>query len=165
MARNGWLVAAGILSTGAALLHLAAIVGGADWYRFFGAGEAIARAAERGSIMPAVLTFAMASILGIWALYAFSAAGLFRRLPLIRTALLLISAIYLLRGLALVPLLILRPNMVGTFAMVSSLVVLVYGVVQAIGTWRGWQSLSTAAALLPCVRERTRRVAGPCCPP
>lgn len=144
VARNGWLVAAGILSTAAALLHLATIGGGADWYRFFGAGEEIARAAERGSVMPALLTLAIAIILAVWALYAFSAAGMFRRLPLIRTALVLITAIYLLRGLALVPMLILRPNLVGTFAIVSSLIVLVYGVVHAIGTWRAWPQLGRA---------------------
>ena len=36
---NPWLVAGGILSALAALLHLAVIVGGPVWYRFFGAGE------------------------------------------------------------------------------------------------------------------------------
>jgi hypothetical protein len=119
----------------AAILHLAVIAGGPSWYRFFGAGEGMARAAERGSSTPALVTLAIAAILMIWALYAFSGAGIIRRLPLARTSLFLISAVYLLRALALLPLLILQPELVGTFAVVSSLVVLAYGVIHAIGTW------------------------------
>lgn len=97
--KNGWLVTAGILSAFASLLHVGVIIGGPDWYRFFGAGEEMARAAEHGSSMPGLVTAAIALILSIWALYAFSAAGLVRRLPLLRTALVLITSVYLLRGL------------------------------------------------------------------
>ena len=46
--REPFLILAGSLSGLAALLHVAAIVGGPDWYRFFGAGEGMAGAAERG---------------------------------------------------------------------------------------------------------------------
>ena len=35
---NPWLIAGGAMSAAAAAVHLAAIVGGPDWYRFFGAG-------------------------------------------------------------------------------------------------------------------------------
>ena len=141
MVRNKWLVTAGMMSAAAALLHVATIAGGPGWYRFFGAGEEMARAAERGSAMPALVTAAIAFILLLWALYAFSGAGLVRRLPLMRTALLLITAIYLLRGLALLPLLVLKPQLADTFAVVSSLVVLAYGLTYAIGTWRAWPAL------------------------
>ena len=94
--------------------------------------------------MPALVTAAIAMILFVWALYAFSAAGFIRRLPLLRTALVLIAGIYLLRGFALVPLLILQPGGADTFATVSSLVVLVYGLAYAIGTWKAWPGLRTA---------------------
>lgn len=147
--RNGWLVAAGLLSAAASLLHFATIVGGPDWYRFFGAGEEMARAAERGSVMPGLVTAAIATILGIWALYAFSAAGLVRRLPLMRTALVLITGVYMLRALALVPLLALKPQLVDTFAIVSSLIVLCYGVTYAVGTWLAWPSLRSPASSRP----------------
>ena len=141
MVRNKWLVTAGMMSAAAALLHVATIAGGPGWDRFFGAGEEMARAAERGSAMPALVTAAIAFILLLWAFYAFSGAGLVRRLPLMRTALLLITAIYLLRGLALLPLLVLKPQLADTFAVVSSLVVLAYGLTYAIGTWRAWPAL------------------------
>ncbi len=141
--RNSWLVAAGILSVAASVLHVATIVGGPDLYRFFGAGEEMAVAAERGSSVPGVVTAAIASVLMVWAFYAFSAAGLIRRLPLLRTALVLITGVYLLRGLALVPILVIKPHTVDTFAIVSSLVVLGYGIAHAVGTWQAWPSLSS----------------------
>ena len=140
--RNPWLVAGGALSAAAALLHLAVIAGGPDWYRFFGAGEGMARMAERGSPVPAVMTFAIAAVLATWAAYAFAAAGLIRRLPLMRTALLAITTIYLVRGLVLVPALAFRPAFVTAFDVWSSLIVLVYGLAYALGTWRAWPRLS-----------------------
>ncbi|MEO7410659.1 MAG: hypothetical protein ABIU10_04990, partial [Sphingomicrobium sp.] len=96
--RNFWLVLGGGMSFAASIVHVACIFGGPDWYRFFGAGEPIARAAERGSWVPAIVTLGIASILAIWAAYAFAGAGLIPRLPLMRSALVAISAIYLARG-------------------------------------------------------------------
>lgn len=147
MQRHPWLIAGGVLSALAALLHLAVIVGGPAWYRFFGAGERLARAAERGSPTPAVVTLFIACILALWAAYAFSGAGLVRRLPLLRTGLVVISAIYLLRGLVLFPALLLKPQLVDSFAIWSSVVVLVYGAAYAIGTWRAWPALSVAPSI------------------
>jgi hypothetical protein len=143
--RNPWLIVAGALSAAAALLHLAIIVGGPDWYRFFGAGERMARMAERGLLRPALFALGIAAVLAIWAAYAFAGAGLIRRLPMMRTALVAITCIYLLRGLAIGPLLAFRPGMVNAFALWSSLIVLVYGMFYAIGTWRAWPALSAVA--------------------
>ena len=44
---RSWLIAAGVV--GAALLHLACIIGGPAWYRFLGAGERMARLGATGS--------------------------------------------------------------------------------------------------------------------
>ena len=149
MKRNWWLIVGGSLSAAAALTHLAIIAGGPDWYRFFGAGEAMARAAERGSPVPAVITLGIAAVLAAWAVYAFAGAGLIPRLPLMRTALVLISAIYLLRGLMLAPGLAAWARGAATtgehgtaFMVWSSLVVLVFGVAYAMGTWKAWPGLS-----------------------
>ena len=136
-----WLAAAGLLSLAAALLHVAIVAGGPDWYRFFGAGEEMADMAARGSWTPAVITLGIAIILAIWAAYAFAGAGLVRRLPLMRPALVAISAVYLLRSLFLVPVL-LAPGPPSEFGVWSSLIVLIYGVTYAIGTWRAWPHLS-----------------------
>ncbi|HEX8379046.1 MAG TPA: hypothetical protein VF619_00695 [Allosphingosinicella sp.] len=144
-APNPWLVAGGVLSALAAILHLAVIAGGPDWYRFVGAGEEMARMAEQGLRRPALITVAIAAILAIWSAYALAGAGLLPRLPLMRTALVAITAVYLLRGLALIPLALLRPALVDSFALWSSLIVLAYGIVHAAGTWRAWPALAGAA--------------------
>ena len=141
MDRNYWLIAGGCLSLVAALLHVGCIVGGPDWYRFFGAGEGMACAAERGEMMPHLLTLVIAAILAVWAAYAFAGAGLRRALPLMRTGLIAISAIYLLRGLVILPALAIEQART-PFNIWSSLIVLGYGVVYAVGTWQAWPSLS-----------------------
>ncbi|MEL6873892.1 MAG: hypothetical protein AAGM33_00290, partial [Pseudomonadota bacterium] len=70
------LLVGGFLSLLASLLHIGVIIGGPDWYRFFGAGEELARMAEQGSIYPGLITTGIASVLAIWAWFAFAGAGL-----------------------------------------------------------------------------------------
>ena len=138
---NKWLLAGGLLSTLAAFLHLGVIAGGPESYRFFGAGERMARMAEQGSPTPTLITIGIALILFIWAAYAFAGAGLIRRLPLMRTALVTITAIYLLRGMILFPALAAGPQ-ADAFTIWSSMIVLVYGLAYAIGTWTAWAELA-----------------------
>ena len=45
---NPYLLIGGLLSFLASGLHIACIIGGANWLRFFGAGEQLAQMAERG---------------------------------------------------------------------------------------------------------------------
>jgi hypothetical protein len=146
-----WLIGGGILSTLASALHIAVIAGGPAWYRFFGAGEGIARAAERGSIMPVVITLGIASLLALWAAYAFSGAGLIRRLPLLRIALVAITAIYLARGLLIVPVVLFVPYPEGAFDYWSSIIVLIYGIMHLLGTWKAWPALSKRAVQDPAL--------------
>ena len=143
MAGRGWLVAAGSLSLGASLLHLSALVGGPRWYRFFGAGERVAHEAERHLPWPALMTTGIAAMLALWAAYAFSGAGLIRPLPLLRLGLVAITAIYLARGLVLFfPAALRRPDLSPAFLFWSSLIVLVIGVIHAIGLARAWTDLN-----------------------
>ena len=135
------LALGGALSLTAALAHLAVIAGGPDWYRFFGAGEGMARLAARGDPKPALITVAIATILAAWATFAFSGAGLIPRLPLLRTALIAISAVYLIRG-ALVVVPAARFDQTATFWLWSSAIVLALGAVHAAGTWLAWDRLS-----------------------
>lgn len=129
----------------AALLHLACIAGGPDWYRFFGAGEGVAQAAARGEAAPVLMTLGIAAVLGLWAAYAFSGAGRIMRLPFLRTALIAISTIYLARGLmGLAPASAWgRPDLSTRFVIWSSAIVFIYGLAYALGTWRAWPILST----------------------
>ena len=141
------LIAAGWMSIAASLLHAACIIGGPSWYRFFGAGEKLARAAERGSPVPAIITAGIATVLGVWAVYAFSGAGVIGRLPLLRTALVAISAVLLVRGLGLPLMQIWRPDLSSAFLYWSSAIVTVYGFAFAIGTASMWAALSLERTL------------------
>jgi hypothetical protein len=144
---NGWLVTAGALSIAAALLHLGCIFGGAPWFRALGAGEEMARAAERGAMFPTVITLFITTLLLVWAAYAFSAAGLIVRLPLARTALVAITAVLLLRAGAYFIRSQWRPDLSPEFMLWSSLIVLVLGLCFAIGTFKAWPALSMKDAL------------------
>ena len=144
-----WLIVGGWLSVAASLLHIGCIIGGPEWYRFFGAGEEIALAAERGEWGPPIMTFGIAAVLAIWGAYAFSGAGKLPRLFLLRTGLIVIAAIYLLRGLVLIPLWIAEPEIVDAFVIWSSLIVLAYGIAYAVGTWRAWPELKPAPKSAP----------------
>jgi hypothetical protein len=141
--RNPYLVAGGVLSLSGAALHLATIAGGPEWYRFFGAGERVARMAEAGRWTPAAMAAGIALLLAIAAAYAFSGAGLIRPLPLLRTGLVAITAVYLARGLVVVaPGALQRPDLGAGFILWSSLIVLVFGLIHLVGTWKAWPSLT-----------------------
>ena len=140
MITNAWLAAGGGLSAAAALAHLAIIAGGPRWYDFFGAGPHMVRLAEQGSPKAALITFGIALVLAIWAAFAFSGAGMIPRLPLLKLALLGISAVYLVRALGYIPILGATGAPVGTFAWVSSAIVLVYAVVHILGTFQLWRT-------------------------
>ncbi len=127
------LALGGALSALASVAHLACIALGARAYRFMGAGERMARAVEAGKIKPTVVTLAIASVLLIWAMYAFSGAGLAPRLPFTTLALALISLVYLARALAFSLLRPVFPENSTTFWLVSSGVCLLLGLLYAIG--------------------------------
>ena len=146
MNRKHVLTLAGCLSAAVAALHVVIIFFGAPAYRYFGAGEDMARQAEAGSAVPAVLTLVIAAVFAVFALYAFSGAGRLRRLPLLRTGLVVISAIYLLRGLGLIPELI-------QFARDSATVPLRYLVFSAVSLMIGLVYIAGTVSLLKGPRE------------
>jgi len=138
---NGFLIVAAVLSALAALLHVGCIYFGAPWYRFFGAGEDMARMAEAGSWVPGLVTAGIAVVLSIWSLYALSAAGVIRRLPLLRTALCIITGIYFLRGLVVLPVALLHPQQVTAFVLWSSAICFSFGVVHFAGLRQRWRAM------------------------
>ena len=86
-------------------------------------------------------TLAIAAILVVWALYAWSAAGLVQRLPLLRPGLCAIAAVYLLRAIAFLPLQAVFPDNSTLFWFVSSAVCLVLGLLHAVGLHQMWSRL------------------------
>ena len=131
---NRPLVWGGCMSLLAALLHIAIIIGGPPWYRFFGAGERLAQLAEQGSALPDTITALIALVLMLWSLYAFAGAGLVRRPPWLKSILIMITAIYVLRGMALLPLALFMPHAVDPFIVLSSLICLMIGIIHLNGT-------------------------------
>ena len=130
------------LSAVAALLHVGIVIGGAAWYRFFGAGERFAAAAAAGRWWPDLATLGIAGVLGLWAAYALAGAGVIGPLPFLRPALVLITAAYSLRGLALVPALLVSRGNVTPFFFWSSLVCIGYGAFHLLGLVQVWSRLS-----------------------
>ena len=144
MQRNYQLIIAGILSFFASLLHIACIFCGPDWYLFFGAGERMAQLSSAGDPYPTIVTIAISSILAVWGLYAWSGAGLIVKLPLLKTCLVLITAVYLVRGVVglFAPFLtsdpVVHQNSM-TFWVVSSVICCVYGMYYLLGTKKLWR--------------------------
>lgn len=138
---NRFLVAGAALGVLAALLHLGCIVFGAPWYRFLGAGERMAQLDLAGHWYPPAATLAIAAMLLVWSAYALSGAGAIRRLPLTRLALCAITGVYLLRGVAFVPLMAYFPGNSTTFWFWSSAICLVFGLIHLVGLRQVWSRL------------------------
>lgn len=138
---NTALLIAACLSAIAALLHVGIVFGGAPWYRFFGAGERMASAAAAGSVYPTLVTLGIATVLALWSAYALSGAGVIQALPWRKLALCAITAIYLVRGLAIVPLLAWAPSQATAFLVWSSLICILYGAIHLLGLRQAWHHL------------------------
>jgi hypothetical protein len=125
---------AGVGSVAIALLQVVIYVGGPTVYRTFGAPPYIA---ELRGLEPVRMFFWSTFWFGLFmlfGLYAFSGAGLIRRLPGVLPCLLIIAAIYAVRSLAIAPQLLLldqlpvtRPRDVG-FSAFSLLLALGYAI-------------------------------------
>lgn len=136
-----FLLAAAGLSATASALHLACIAGGPDWYRALGAGEPMALMAESGSSYPALVTAAISAVLLVWAAYALAGAGVLPRLPWMRAILCAITAVYVMRGLAFVPMMFLMPGRSLVFWGWSSAICMGIGIVHVLGLRQSWASL------------------------
>ncbi|MBI2483205.1 hypothetical protein HYV74_03455 [Candidatus Uhrbacteria bacterium] len=128
------LIGGAVLSFGVALLHVVIIFFGAPAYRYFGAGEQMVSMAERGSVIPAVLTLGLVGVFVAFGGYALAAAGVVKglRLPFVHWVVFAIAAIYSLRGLMSVSGLFL---LISGFDIVSSLISLGIGVVHFLGLY------------------------------
>ena len=102
----------------------------------------MAQWAEAGSWRPTLITWGIALVLATWSLYALSGAGVGPRLPLVRVALSLITGVYLLRGLAGLPVAAWATGLNLTFWWWSSAICLGIGVVHLIGLRQAWAALA-----------------------
>ena len=135
------LIVGASFSAAAALAHLACIVLGAPAYRFMGAGERMARAAEAGKLRPTLVTLAISGVLVVWAAYALGGAGVIDLLPFSSLALPAICAVYLGRAVAFPVLRPVFPENSQTFWLVSSGICLFIGLVHLYGVVSVWHAL------------------------
>ena len=139
------LMIAGSLSFAVAVFQ-AAIVFSVPVSRYFGAPEELLA----NPLMLIVAGLVMAVVFGLCGLYAFSGAGSFRRLPLLRLGLIVIGSVYTWRGIVVFPLLLVllgyiqSPVPLLPQALVSSAVSLGIGVLYLAGTIGNWRNLQKA---------------------
>lgn len=105
------------------------------------------RMAASGHLYPVLVCLVAAVMLFACACFAFSGAGLIRRLPFLRTALVLITVALLVHGVAFIPLVMLWPQMmlgiddgqgVNSVLIGTSLICLAMDMGFAIGTRKAW---------------------------
>ncbi|HSP44489.1 MAG TPA: hypothetical protein VLO30_00720 [Chthoniobacterales bacterium] len=139
---NCYLISCGVIALLGGLLHIAMIFGGPRWYWFFGAPPRIVQMARAGVLYPAIFCLVVAALLLLCATYAFSGAGVFRRLPLLRAGLSLIGWVFILRGIVFIPLAVWRPEIlarvcnsygIDSFLVVTSVISLGTGIGYVLG--------------------------------
>jgi hypothetical protein len=133
------------------LLHLVvALSGRADWVAYFRAPAAIVQSMRDGGWLGPLSGLAIAALMQLAGCYALSAAGAIRRLPLLRTGLVALATLGLLRGLIIPLSLLAYPALVAgyqTFDWVAATIWGSIGLCFAIGA---------AGSLSPEMRSRHR---------
>ncbi|MBI3727153.1 MAG: hypothetical protein HY254_02345 [Burkholderiales bacterium] len=146
---NPYLFWSGIVLVLGALIHLATIFGGPDWYAYIGAPDAIVAMARAGKRYPIVVCIIIASFLFVCAAFVFSGVGLIRRLPFTRAVLALMACGFIVRGVSFVPLIIWMPEAlasvtnihgVNALLLITSAICLFTGLGIALGLWQLMQS-------------------------
>lgn len=141
-----YLIFTGMLALAGALVHIAIMLGGPAWYDFFGAPEGLVDMARAGNLRAPISCLVIATMLFVFAAYAFSSAGLIKRLPLLRIVTALIALVLLLRGVLFIPLILLQPGLlsgicdcrsIDTFIVATSLICLAMGFGFALGAING----------------------------
>ena len=138
-----------ILVIGAALnfmiaaLHLIIIFIGGSAYRYFGAGEEMASMDEAGSYTPALITLAITCFFCLFGFYALSGAGKIKKLPLTKVVLILITIIFILRGIGVIgdAYMMTQYPMYPSQMIWFSVVALITGICYAIGLRSNWSQL------------------------
>jgi len=136
------LIIAGALSCAVALFQLV-ITFSIPWSLYFGAPRKIV------SNPPLLYVSGVVAALFflVFGLYALSGAGAIRRMPLVRTGLIMVTVLYVLRGLLLVPEVLAymyNPHasmVIPHQALWSSVVSLVIGIVYLVGIMACWKEM------------------------
>lgn len=137
---NKWLFSAGIITAIISLLHVAIVIGGADWYIFFGAGTEMARQSDAGMLEPVITTLGIALSLALVTFYTFTVAFKKKKLPFSKQIIFGFTYVMIFRGLVGIPIVYLldHPYLnelseLPLFMVVSSIFCLGLGIIYWIG--------------------------------
>lgn len=97
------LISAGIIASASAIWHLLCIFGGPSWFVFARAPQQIIDSAVQRTLLAPIGTMIVASLMFACTIFAFSAVGLIRKVPLLKSALIIIAVLCTLRGLIAIP--------------------------------------------------------------
>ena len=97
------LISAGVIASASAIWHLLCILGGPRWFAFARAPQQVIDSSVQGTLLAPIGTIIVASLMFACTALAFSAAGLIRKLPLLKSALITIAILCTLRGLIAIP--------------------------------------------------------------
>lgn len=97
------LISAGIIASVSAIWHLLCIFGGPSWFVFARAPQQIIDSAVQRTLLAPIGTMIVASLMFACTIFAFSAVGLIRKVPLLKSALIIIAVLCTLRGLIAIP--------------------------------------------------------------
>ena len=93
------LVSAGGIASASAIWHLLCIIGGPGWFIFARAPQQIIESAQQGTMLAPIGTIIIATLMFACTMFAFSGAGLIRKVPLLKPALITIALLCILRAL------------------------------------------------------------------
>ena len=127
-----FLVSAGVIAGLTATWHLLMIIGGVGWYGFARAPQYIIESANAKTLLAPMAAIGIAILMFTCATYAFSGAGVIRKIPLLKSALIVISLICLARGVIISPLFY-PVRLLGTWHLVASSVWFFVGICFLLG--------------------------------
>lgn len=93
------LISAGAIASASAIWHLLCIIGGPGWFVFARAPQQIIESALQGTMLAPISTIIIATLMFACTMFAFSGAGLIRKLPLLKSALITMASLCVLRAL------------------------------------------------------------------
>ena len=97
------LISGGVVASAAAIWHLLCIWGGPSWFAFARAPKQLIESAQQGTLLAPVGTVIVAGLMFACTVFAFSAVGLIRQVPLVKPALITIALLCTVRGLIAIP--------------------------------------------------------------
>lgn len=97
------LISGGVIASAAAIWHLLCIWGGPSWFAFARAPKPLIESAQQGTLLAPVSTIIVAGLMFACTLFAFSAVGIIRKVPLVKPALITIAFLCTVRGLFGIP--------------------------------------------------------------